>query len=125
MVRFAAVLLRVPRYLRLAYHLTRDDRLSPAQRALAAAGAAYTISPLDPLPGFIPIIGDLFEIVLLFLRYHFVFLDASSGEVVGKYQKTTLFRDHYSLQMTDVAFAKCDWRVRAAMGVGLDALQSR
>lgn len=83
------------------------------------------LAALRRFAGFIPIIGDLFEIVLLFLRYHFVFLDATSGEVVGKYQKTTLFRDHYTLHMTDEAFAKCDWRVLAAMGVGLDALQSR
>jgi uncharacterized membrane protein YkvA (DUF1232 family) len=67
MVRFGAVLLRVPRYIRLAYHLTRDGRLSPAQRALAATGAAYTISPLDPLPGFIPVIGQLDDLAVLLL----------------------------------------------------------
>ncbi len=73
----------------------------------------------------IPIVGDIIEIITAFLRYHFVFSPIGSEEVVGKYQKTTLFRDHYTLSMTDEAFGGCDWRVLASFGVALDALQSR
>lgn len=73
----------------------------------------------------IPIVGDIIELVTMFLKYHFVFTRPGSEEVVGKYQKTTLFRDHYTLSMTDEAYVSCDWRVLAAIGVGLDALQSR
>ena len=73
----------------------------------------------------IPIVGDIIELVTLFLKYHFVFTKPSSDEVDGRYQKTTLFRDHYTLSMSDEAYERCDWRVLAAMGVGLDALQSR
>ena len=73
---------------------------------------------------FIPIVGGLFEIVLLFFRYHFVVLD--SGETVhGKYTKTTLFRDHYLLSGDDTLVETVDWRVLAAVSVALDALQSR
>lgn len=75
--------------------------------------------------GFIPFVGDVAELIALLLRYHFVFKDPATGEAVGTYRKLTLFRDHYELAMTDEAAAKCDWRVLAAMGVGLDALQSR
>ncbi len=75
--------------------------------------------------GFLPIIGDLAEVIIKFFRYHFEFIDVSTGAVVGTYQKTTLFRDHYLLSLTDEAYAKDDWRTFAAMGVGLDALQSR
>lgn len=75
--------------------------------------------------GFIPIVGDLFELVTLFFRYHFVFVDVAAGQPVGRYQKTTLLRDHYVLSMTDEAYDAEDWRVLAAMAVGLDALQSR
>ena len=73
----------------------------------------------------IPIVGDIIELVTMFLKYHFVFTKPDGEEAEGRYQKTTLFRDHYTLSMTDDAYAKCDWRVLAAMGVGLDALQSR
>lgn len=74
--------------------------------------------------GFLPIIGDLAEIISWFFRYHFSFVDASNQEV-GKYKKTTLFRDHYLLSMTDEAYSQEDWRVLAAAAVALDALQSR
>lgn len=75
--------------------------------------------------GWLPVIGELVEIVMNFLKYHFVFTHVGTGEVIGKYQKTTLFRDHYTLSMTDEAYEVSDWRVLAAMGVALDALQSR
>lgn len=75
--------------------------------------------------GFLPIIGDFGEIIIAFFRYHFVFIDAQTSQVVGTYRKTTLFRDHYELSMSDEAWDAQDWRVLAAMGVALDALQSR
>ena len=75
--------------------------------------------------GWIPFVGDVLEIIIKFFKYHFSYIDSTTGQEVGQYRKTTLFRDHYMLSMTDEAYAKCDWRVLAAMGVGLDALQSR
>lgn len=74
---------------------------------------------------FIPIVGELAEIVLLFFRYHFVFIDLATGQEVGVYRKTTLFRDHYLLSTTDEVWRQYDTRLLAAMGVALDALQSR
>jgi hypothetical protein len=84
-----------------------------------------TLAIIRRIAGWLPYIGDLVEIIVLFFRYHFVFTDIKTGEPIGKYQKTTLFRDHYTLSTTDEAFSRVDWRVLAAMGVGLDALQSR
>lgn len=75
--------------------------------------------------GFIPIIGDIIEILTVLLKYHFVISRLDTGEVVGTYQKTTLFRDHYQLSLADGAVEVVDWRVYAALAVGLDALRSR
>jgi hypothetical protein len=75
--------------------------------------------------GQLPFVGSLIELIVLFFKYHFVFIDANTGEEVGTYTKTTLFRDHYELAMTEEAWNAVDWRVFAAMGVALDALQSR
>ena len=72
----------------------------------------------------IPIVGDLLDFALQFVKYHFSFYTANGGEV-GKYEKTTLFRDHYIFSMSDEAFAAQDWRVFVAMAVALDALQGR
>jgi uncharacterized protein YxjI len=75
--------------------------------------------------GEIPFIGSLIEMIVLFFKYHFVFIDVQTGSEVGMYRKTTLFRDHYELLLTDEAWQSVDWRVFASMGVALDALQSR
>lgn len=75
--------------------------------------------------GFMPLIGDLGEIIIAFFKYHFVFIDVQTSQVVGTYCKTALFRDHYELSMNDATWDQIDWRVFAAMGVALDALQSR
>lgn len=75
--------------------------------------------------GYIPLVGEVIDILTVILRYHFVITRLDTGEQVGTYQKTTLFRDHYLLSLTDEAVDMIDWRVYAAVGVGLDALQSR
>jgi uncharacterized membrane protein YkvA (DUF1232 family) len=67
MARFAGLMLRVPRYLRLAYGLARDQRLTSGQRALVIGGAAYLVSPIDPIPGFIPVVGQLDDLAVLLL----------------------------------------------------------
>lgn len=75
--------------------------------------------------GFVPVIGEAAEVIGAFIRYHFVFKDANSGEEQGMYRKTTSLRDHYELSMTDSAYNTQDWRVFAALAVALDALQDR
>lgn len=72
----------------------------------------------------IPIVGDILDLVMNFFKYHFVFRD-NNGKEQGKYVKTTLFRDFYRLEMTDEIYDSQDWRTLAAFAVALDALQSR
>lgn len=71
--------------------------------------------------GFIPYIGDL----PFFMLYHFDFLKPNTEEVLARYNKVTLFRDHYRLEIEDELANAVDWRVLVAQGVALDALQSR
>lgn len=85
----------------------------------------HFIAVFRRIAGFIPYIGDLLELVAMLFKYHFKFIDPASREEIGRYQKTTLFRDHYLLSMTDAAYDSNDWRVLAAVAVALDALQSR
>ena len=75
--------------------------------------------------GEIPFIGELINLITLFFRYHFSFIDIATGKEVGAYRKTKLFRDHYLLETDDSLWQTVDWRVLAAVGVALDALQSR
>ncbi|HEY1085202.1 MAG TPA: hypothetical protein VGE34_00565 [Candidatus Saccharimonadales bacterium] len=84
-----------------------------------------TVAVLRRYLQFVPLIGDIAELVMVFFRYHFNYVRPGTDQPVAKYEKTTLFRDHYRLSMTDDAYAQVDWRVLVAMSVALDALQGR
>lgn len=63
--RFVGVLLRSPRYLLLAANVARDERLSGAQRAGAWIALGYVVSPIDLVPGIIPVAGQLDDMAVL------------------------------------------------------------
>lgn len=71
--------------------------------------------------GFVPYIGEL----PFFLKYHFDFTRPSDQKVVAEYNKITTFRDHYLLRVQDELETEIDWRPLVALGVLMDALQSR
>lgn len=56
---------RLPNYLRLAAALARDPRVPRRAKAVLAIGGAYTISPIDFVPGIIPIAGQLDDVYVL------------------------------------------------------------
>lgn len=95
------------------------------QPRLTINESSSTLALIRRFCGFVPIIGDVVEFAVMFLRYHFVFTDIATNQPVGKYQKTKLFRDHYLLSMADDSYKQEDWRVIAAVAVALDALQGR
>lgn len=84
-----------------------------------------TLALLRRFGGEIPIVGMFADLILVFFKYHFVFIDLATNQEAGVYRKTTLIRDQYSLELTHEAWNGLDWRVYAAIGVALDALQSR
>lgn len=56
---FSALLHRLPAYGRLAWALARDPRLSRVRRAAVLAAAGYVLSPIDLIPGIVPVLGQL------------------------------------------------------------------
>ena len=60
----SAFLRRLPKYGRLAWALARDPHLSKARRAAVLAGAAYVISPIDLVPGIVPVVGQLDDMLV-------------------------------------------------------------
>jgi uncharacterized protein YxjI len=99
--------------------LNPDDSIT-----LSISETNQTLATLRRYASFIPIVGDIADIVLAFFLYHFTFKN-EAGETVGQYQKTTRFRDHYILSMDESTYNTQDWRTLAAMAVALDALQGR
>lgn len=74
---------------------------------------------------FIPLIGLMIGLVLdlIPISYHFDLL--RDGEVVGGHTRKLGIRDRYRLEITGDPDHLIDRRLLIAMGIGLDALQSR
>jgi uncharacterized membrane protein YkvA (DUF1232 family) len=64
--RFAATAKRLPAYGRLAWRLAREPLLSKARRAALVAAAGYLVSPIDAVPGVIPVLGQLDDLLVGF-----------------------------------------------------------
>ena len=62
--RVAAMVRRMPAYLRLSWRLGKDPLLSKARRAAVIAAAGYLASPVDLVPGVIPVLGQLDDIAV-------------------------------------------------------------
>ena len=62
--RVTAMARRLPAYLRLAWRLARDPLLSRARRAAVVGAAGYLASPIDLVPGVIPVLGQLDDLAV-------------------------------------------------------------
>ena len=62
--RVALLLRRTPAYLRLSWRLAREPLLNRARRAAVIAAAGYLASPVDLVPGVIPVLGQLDDIAV-------------------------------------------------------------
>ena len=58
------VLRRLPAYSRLAVALLREPTLKVIHKAILIGGLAYLISPIDLVPGLIPILGQLDDMAI-------------------------------------------------------------
>ena len=51
--------------------MLRDDRVPVEARSALVAGGAYVISPIDLIPGFIPMLGQLDDLLVALLGLRF------------------------------------------------------
>jgi uncharacterized membrane protein YkvA (DUF1232 family) len=58
------VLRRLPAYTRLGWALVRDRRIRRRDRAVLIGGLGYFFSPIDLIPGFIPVLGQLDDLAV-------------------------------------------------------------
>lgn len=56
---------RLPSYVRLATLMARDPQVPRSSKALLVAGTAYTVTPIDFVPGVIPVAGQLDDLYVL------------------------------------------------------------
>ncbi len=65
--RFWEAVKRLPRYLQLAIGLGRDGRVPRGAKVAVGLGGAYAVSPIDLVPGIIPVAGQLDDMLVLLL----------------------------------------------------------
>lgn len=58
------IISRLPAYTRLAWAIIRDSRVGKRQKALVFGGVAYLVSPIDLIPGFVPVVGQLDDLTI-------------------------------------------------------------
>jgi uncharacterized membrane protein YkvA (DUF1232 family) len=56
---------RLPTYVRLSAAMARDPRVPKAAKASLAIGGIYVVSPIDLIPGLIPIAGQLDDLYVV------------------------------------------------------------
>jgi uncharacterized membrane protein YkvA (DUF1232 family) len=80
--RFGTLVGHIPRYLRLAWGLAGEPRLGRRHKMGVLAAAGYLASPVDLVPGLIPVLGQLDDlaVALLALRAALRALDPATRE---------------------------------------------
>jgi uncharacterized membrane protein YkvA (DUF1232 family) len=75
---------RLPTYVRLVWALLRDGRV-PAQQKLILAGiGAYLFFPIDLIPDFVPVLGQLDDLAVVLLGLD-LFIRSAPADVVEEH----------------------------------------
>src|SRR4028119_221188 len=56
---------RLPTYVRLSSAMARDSRVPGVAKATLALGGVYVVSPVDLIPGLIPVAGQLDDLYVM------------------------------------------------------------
>ncbi len=75
---------RLPAYVRLAWALLRDPRVPLARKGLLVLLAGYLVNPIDVIPDFIPVLGQLDDVAVTLLVLD-VFIRSAPPEVVDEH----------------------------------------
>ena len=62
---------RLPSYVRLAWALSREPEIPTVRRVALLAAVAYLVSPIDAIPGIIPVIGQVDDVLVVLVALRF------------------------------------------------------
>ncbi len=88
--RLTETLGRLPRYLRLARSLAGDPAIARWRKAALAASIVYLASPIDLVPGLIPVSGQLDDLAAVLLGLRVALQGASPAERATHLEKAGL-----------------------------------
>jgi uncharacterized membrane protein YkvA (DUF1232 family) len=113
LTRFWAAVRRLPRYLKLAANMARDSNVPRSAKAMLGIGGIYTVSPIDLVPGFIPVAGQLDDLIVLLLALRTAIRACPPAVAESHLQRAGLARTDFD---DDLAAAKDTVRWLAAKG---------
>jgi len=122
--RFLGVVTRIPRYMKLGWALMQDQTVTGRGKAALAGGLAYAISPIDAVPGFIPVLGQLDDLAVLLLAVRAA-LKSAPAEVAERHLQDaglaweTVDRDLVTLRATAIWLARRGGQMAAKAGRAL------
>lgn len=60
---------RGPKYLRFAAAMVRDEHVPVKAKAALVLGGSYAVSPIDLIPGLIPVLGQIDDLVVMMAAF--------------------------------------------------------
>ncbi|HYE84036.1 MAG TPA: YkvA family protein [Clostridia bacterium] len=79
-----SVIGKLPRYSKLLIKLYKSDGIRRRHKVLLSMGIAYSLSPIELIPGIIPVAGQL-DNLLVMLHCLEKVIEASDRQITGKY----------------------------------------
>lgn len=96
---------RLPKYVKLVANMARDGRVPAKAKATLVAGGAYAISPLDLVPGIIPVAGQLDDMVILLLAVRAAVRACPPELAAAHMQRAGIERDDFDHDLAAVKAA--------------------
>ncbi|HEU5287420.1 MAG TPA: YkvA family protein [Candidatus Limnocylindria bacterium] len=93
---------KLPTYGRLVWDLARDPRVPRQQKLVLGALAAYLAFPIDIIPDFIPVIGQMDDVAVVILALDW-FIKNAPPEVVEEHMSRIAARDDTLAKDLDAA----------------------
>ena len=75
---------RLPTYIRLVWALLRDGRVPARQKLILAGIGAYLIFPIDLIPDFVPVLGQLDDLAVVLLGLD-LFIRTAPEDIVAEH----------------------------------------
>jgi uncharacterized membrane protein YkvA (DUF1232 family) len=101
----------MPAYARLAWRIGRDPQLGTSRRAALVGAMAYLASPIDLVPGFIPVAGQLDDAAVALLGLRFALNGLPASQRAGHLAATGLSAADLDQDLTTVRQG-AGWLVR-------------
>ena len=114
---------KMPTYARLVWGLARDPRVPVQQKAVLAGIAAYLAFPIDLIPDFIPVLGELDDLAVLVLGLDW-FIRNAPRDVVDEHMARIARHDDTLTQDLDAAGTVLEDRARELRAT-LERIMSR